>query len=309
MALKPRKLTKGDAIGVVSPSSPVTQEGMGKFKAGLEYLEALGFQMIIGDHVFSTSWGYTASPYEKAEDINRMFSEPSIKAIICSQGGMTANACIPYLDWNSIRENPKIFLGMSDISVLLNTIHFKTGLIAFHGNDLMWGWGSDPTPYDAREFVAQLIDTRMGEIPANGERRTIRSGVATGMLMGGNLPCLMKLAGTPYFPDLSGSILFMEALGVTPERCDHLFQQLLQMGVFGQISGAIVGHIDGLENDKQTIMPMEGVLQRVAAKYNFPILKVNDFGHNCPNTVLPVGGAVRLDADQQTIEIVEECVL
>jgi len=304
----PKRLSRGDAIGIVSPSTPVTPDLKGQFRRGITFLEALGFKVIVGEHVSSTSFGYAASPQEKAEDINRMFADESIRAILCSQGGATANACLPYLSWDNIRKYPKVFLGISDSTVLLNAIHHKTDLVTFHGNDLLWGFGRNPTLYDRQEFIAGLMDSRVGEIPPSRARRMIRSGVAEGKLLGGNLPCLLKLAGTPYFPDFTDAILFVEAIGITPEECDYRFQQLKQMGVFDQIHGAIVGFIDGLQNDERALMQMEDVLLRVTMDYEFPVLKVEDFGHNCPNTVLPVGGKVKVDADQGKIEILETCV-
>jgi muramoyltetrapeptide carboxypeptidase len=308
MVMIPKKLSKGDAIGIVSPSTPVTKELAVQFNKGIVFLESLGFNVVIGDHVHSTTWGYAASPREKAEDINRMFADESVKAIICSQGGATANACLPYLDWNSIRENPKVFLGISDITVLLNAIHHKTQLITFHGNDVIWGFGRNPTMYDEQEFINRLMNGVIGEIPQSRERRTVRNGIAEGKLLGGNLDCLSKAAGTPYLPDFSGSILFVEAIGITPEDCDYLFQQLKQIGVFDQISGVIIGYIDGLQNDKKATMQMEDVLLHVTPEYDFPVLKADDFGHNCPNTVLPVGGEVRINANKKTIEILQMCV-
>jgi muramoyltetrapeptide carboxypeptidase len=136
----------------------------------------------------------------------------------------------------------------------------------------------------------------------------VRSGTAEGRLLGGNLHCLAKLAGTPYFPDFTGAIFFVEAMNIQPEECDHFFQQLKQIGVFDRIRGALVGYIDSLQKDENAAMQMEDVLLHVTAEYDFPILKVNDFGHNCPNTILPVGGNVRIDADKGTLEILEECV-
>jgi len=304
----PMRLKAGDAIGVVSPSTPVTDELDEQFRHGVEFLESLGFRLVIGEHVRSKTLGYAASPQEKAEDINRMAADQAIKAIICSQGGATANACLPYLNWEIIRGNPKIFLGISDITVLLNAIHHKTGLVTFHGDDVMWGFGRHPAAYDRQEFIARLMDARIGEVVANRERRTIRGGTAEGKLLGGNLSCLLKLAGTPYWPDLTGAILFVEALNITPEACDYQFRQLEQMGVFDAIRGAIVGYVDGLQKDENAAHQMEDVLLSVTSGYGFPILKVNDFGHNCPNTVLPVGGRVKIDAERQTVEIVASCV-
>ncbi|MBI5298605.1 MAG: LD-carboxypeptidase [Chloroflexi bacterium] len=307
MPLLPPRLRPGDTIGIVSPSTHVTEELDGQFEHGVRFLESLGFRVKLGKHIRSTSWGYTASPQEKAEDIHAMFADDSVQAIICSQGGDTANACLPHLDWELIRAHPKIFLGISDISVLLNAIHHQTGLVTFHGDDVMWGFGRAPTAYDRDEFLARLVEGRVGEIPPNRERRSIRGGVGEGKLLGGNLHCLLKLAGTACFPDFSDAILFVEDIGVTPEGCDHAFQQMKQMGVFERLRGAVVGYVDGLQDDPSQ-MQMEDILLRITAEYDFPILKVDDFGHNCPNTTLPIGGMVRLDADERTIEIVESCV-
>ncbi len=308
MTLIPPRLKPGDRIGVVSPSTPVTAELEGQWEHGKEVLETLGFEVVPGRNVCSTAWGYAATPQEKADDIHQMFTDDSIRAIICSQGGATANACLSHLDWDLIRSNPKIFLGISDITVLLNAIYHRTGLVTFHGNDVMWGFGRTPTEYDRTEFLSRLVEGRIGEITPSRERRTIRSGAAEGRLLGGNIHCLLKLAGTPYWPYFTDAIYFVAAIGIDPVGCDTLFQQLKHIGLFDQVGGVIVGYIDGLQNSENAMMQMEEVLLRVTPEYDFPILKASDFGHNCPNTTLPVGARVRLDADAQQIEILEPCV-
>jgi muramoyltetrapeptide carboxypeptidase len=303
----PPKLTPGDTIGVVSPSTPVEPDNP-QLANGVRFLESLGFKVLLGEHVFSNTLGYAASPTEKAADLMSMFGDPAVRAIICSQGGDTANACLPYLDWQVIRDNPKIFLGISDITVLLNAIYTKTGLVTFHGNDVMWGFGRHPTAYDRQEFLARLVEGKIGEVTPAGPRKTMRSGRAEGRLLGGNLRCLLKLAGTPYLPDFSGAILCLESLGFEPAACDCMFRQLQQMGVFDQVAGVIVGYIDGVDNLPDATLHLEDVLLNVTQDYRFPILKANDFGHNCPNTTLPVGVRVRMDANEQEIEISEACV-
>jgi muramoyltetrapeptide carboxypeptidase len=301
------KLSPGNTIGVVSPSTPV-EPGNPQLANGVRVLEDLGFKSILGKHVFANSLGYAASPTEKAADLMGMFGDPEVRAIICSQGGDTANASLPYLDWQVIRDNPKIFLGISDITVLLNAIYAKTGLVTFHGNDVMWGFGRHPTAYDRQEFLARLVDGKIGKVTSAGPRKAMRSGRAEGRLLGGNLRCLLKLAGTPYFPDFSGAILFIESLGFEPAASDYMFRQLQQMGVFDQVAGVIVGYIDGVDNLPDARLYLEDVLLTVTQDYHFPILKTNNFGHNCPNTTLPVGARVRMDADEQEIEILEKCV-
>lgn len=308
MLLLPPKLLPGDTIGVVSPSNPVTTEVEDQFAAGINYLERMGFSLRIGEYARSTTWGHGAAPREKADDINRMFADHSIKAIICAQGGDTANTCLPYLDWECIRVNPKIFLGISDISVLLNAIYLKTGLVTFHGNDIIWGFGRDPQPYDREEFIARFMHGTGGLVLPRMERNAVRAGQAEGTLLGGNLRCLLKLAGTPYFPDFRGAILFVEALHATPAGCETAFSQLKQMGVFERVRGVLVGYIHGTQKDGGSTSEMEQVLAMVTSGFDFPILKINEFGHNCPNTALPVGARVRMDTATLSLEIVEKCI-
>ena len=164
----------------------------------------------------------------------------------------------------------------------------------------------DIRPYSVFEGVS--IAVALDQINANGARKTVRSGVAEGTLLGGNLNCLMKLAGTPYFPDFTNAIFFVEAMTIQPEECDYMFRQLQQMGAFDRVQGVIVGYIDSMQKDPETTLQMEDVLLTVTADNDFPVLKVNEFGHCCPNTTLPVGGKVRVDADRQEIEILEVCV-
>jgi len=118
----------------------------------------------------------------------------------------------------------------------------------------------------------------------------------------------MKLAGTPYFPDFTNAIFFVEAMTIKPEECDYMFRQLQQMGVFDRVRGVVVGYIDSMQKAPKTTVQMEDILLMVAADNDFPILKVNEFGHYCPNTTLPVGSRVRIDTDRHEIEILEKCV-
>jgi muramoyltetrapeptide carboxypeptidase len=190
---------------------------------------------------------------------------------------------------------------------LLNAIHLKTGLVTFHGNDVIWGFGRKPQMYDKTEFIERLIKGKIGYLNANGNRVKIRGGKTEGTLLGGNLKCLLKLAGTNYLPDFNYSILFLESFGFDPEVCDSMFNQMKQMGVFDKINGVIIGHIFD-NREKQHRLQMEDILLQVSKEYSFPILKIEDFGHNCPNTVIPVGTKALLDADEKTITLLESCV-
>ncbi len=302
------RLRSGDRVGIISPSDPLPSLEDETFLRGLNFLSDLGLQPVLGQYVASRSLGYAAAPEEKLKDIHHFFADPTIKALFCSQGGDTANAVLADLDFDLIRNHPKILVGLSDNTVLLNAVFARTGLITFHGPEVRWGMGKYATDYDRRELVFRLMEGGIGPIPARGQRRTLRGGRAEGPLIGGNLRCLLNLAGTPFFPDFSGAVFFLESFQMTPARCDYLFRQLLQMGVFDRIVGAVIGHLTVYHREEESFPDLEDILLQVTSGYDFPVLKMEEFGHNCPNTLLPVGGRVLLDADRMALEILEPCV-
>lgn len=299
--LKPKKLQKGDTIGVVSSSEPIeNSETDEQFKSGIKFLESLGFKIKLGRFLSSKN------SEEKAKDINEMFKDKNIKAIIASQGGETANALLYFLDYESIKHNPKIFIGISDITVILNAINKKTGLVTFHGNDVKWGFGRKPTDYDKEEFLNTLSRSEEREIPKNSERKAIRNGKASGKLIGGNLSCILKLAGTEYFPNFKDSIFFIEEYKPTTEEVEYRLNQLKQIGVFENVKGIVIGHIEGIKKSDER--EFEDILLELTKEYDFPILKTSDFGHNCPNTVIPLGIKAEIDCKNKTFKLLESAV-
>ena len=295
-----RKLRPGDTLGIIAPSSPVTPETEAQFESGIALLEGLGFETVLGEHLRSATLGYCAAPEEKVADITAMVTDPSVAGLICAHGGATVNACLPLLPWELLAGHPKVVLGMSDNTVLVNAIYARVGLVTFHGPDLVWSFGRGASTYDREAFTGALMEGRLGAVPPAGERRTVRPGSCEGTAIGGNLRCLLKLAGTSYFPDPAGAVLFLETAGLSPETCEYMLWQLREMDVFEWIVGAVVGHIDGWPAEPESPR-FEDLLLRIAADYDFPILKVEDFGHNCANAVLPIGGLVRIDASKQTL--------
>lgn len=298
-----KRLKTGNSIGVLSPSNPVDLSKWDEqLENGIKFLEGFGFRAVKSKNIGS------ADPREKAEDINSFFSDKKISAIICTQGGDSAEQVLPFLDWKTIKRNPKIFMGISDITILLNAIFRKTGLLTFHGNDIRFGFGRNPSDYDRQEFLDRLVMGKTGEIKQNRERKTIRSGKARGRLLGGNIRCLLKLAGSEYWPDFKDAVLALEAYKLDEKTCLKHFSSLKELGVFDLISAAVVGYIYGMQEESPQSRQMEEILLDFTKGNNFPILKANDFGHNCPNTVLPIGAKVELDADNKKIIILEECV-
>ncbi|QWR77661.1 S66 peptidase family protein [Candidatus Magnetomonas plexicatena] len=294
-SLLPKRLTPGDKIGIVCPSNEISgQKQKEELHRGIKFFEDIGFEVETGKSIYSTN------PYDRADDINEFFLRHDISAIFSAQGGDTAERVLEFIDWSTVTKNPKIFMGLSDVTVFLNAIFTKTSLITFHGGDVRYHFGRNPTGYDKSEFTSRLINGCSGNINPSGDRKTIRGGTSCGKLLGGNLRCLLKLANTPFWPDFTGAILMLEALTMDELRCTEYFKILRQKGVFDKISGAIVGFVYSMEIENPSASQMEDILLRETGDYDFPILKVRDFGHGCPNTVLPIGAGIELDADNKT---------
>ena len=313
----PPRLKKEDKIGIVAPSNFIKKGQKALLKDAVGVIKNFNFEVELGKYVFDVDkYGVSAGePQNRAEDINRFFTDDSINAIWCMKGGECANEVLEFLDFELIKRNPKIFIGMSDNSVLLNSIYQKTGLVTFYGPDLKVGDKEEyfDSKYSQEEFIGRLVKGRIGEINKVSQWRCVRKGSAKGKILGGHLRCFLKLAGTEYFPDLVGGILCLEGNYLVKSEAIHLLTYLKHLGVFEKISGAVVGFIYGYEKEKQYDKDghriyFEDLLFDYSKDYSFPILKICEFGHKCPSTFLPIGGIARLDAEKKLFKIVEKCV-
>ena len=295
-------LKKGDTIGIVSPSAPITDELKEQFNNGLKVLEDMGFNILLSKNVFSNSLGYSASINEKIEDLHEMFKNENVKAIICSQGGQNSNTILPYLDYELIKNNPKIIFGISDATALLNAIYTKTKMITYHQNDLIWGMGIAVNKKEMEDFKLRLVEGQKGEIKHFTDSwKCLKKGNCEGTLVGGNLSTLVKLLNTEFCPDFKDSILFLEEFAEESplDEVDSKINILKQQGVFNQIKGLWIGYY---EKDTEKVK-YENVVMNNVKEYKFPILKCNDFGHNCSNVVIPIGKRARLIANECRVEL------
>ncbi|MEA3515546.1 MAG: LD-carboxypeptidase [Nanoarchaeota archaeon] len=318
----PRKLKKGDTIGIVTPSKPITQDQRYLFDNTIDYLNQLGFNVIYAKNALSIDkYGVSGGTVEqRAEDINHMFSDEKIKAIWCAQGGDTANQILDFLDYELIKNNPKIFMGKSDIDLLSLAINKMTGLITFHAPDPKLGKATDfDFEYSKKAFNERLIKGEIGIIERSSEWKCIRKGKATGSIIGCNITSILKLAGTKYFPDFNKKILFVESYTSGINDIIYELTQLKQIGVFDKISGIVGGYIYGFQDKKYldknpkidkngNKVNFEDIVLDVTKDYDFPILKINEFGHYCPNAFIPINCKAEVDATDLSIKIIENCV-
>ncbi len=308
-----KSLQKGDTIGIIAPSNPITEDRKYLLYNAIKKFEDLGFKVILSKNCSNIDkYGVSAGePEDRADDFNEMFSNPEIKAIYCAHGGDTANQILSLIDYNLIKQNPKIFIGMSDIDVLHLAINTKTNLIVFQGSDPKSGRGFDlDIDYTWKNFQNRLID-KSKRIPASSERICVRKGISEGKIIGCNLSSILKLAGTPFFPDFENSILFLEGYSENTKKVICKLQQLKEIGVFDKIKGIVIGYVLGFQDkewvEKNNIkVKYEDIVLDITKEYTFPILKTNDFGHHSPNCYLPIGAKVKINATDKSIEIMDK---
>ena len=297
--IKPPRLRPGDLIGIISPAGPVDES---ELKPDLELLESSGFRIHIAPHVYDRQ-GYLAGDDEaRLSDLHALFQDREIKAIICARGGYGTLRLLDRIDYDLIREHPKIIVGYSDITALLMAITKKTGLVTFHGPMVR---GFSALHDNSRESLFKLIssDQPVSFSPMAGN--SLISGRATGPLIGGNLSLICHLIGTPFLPSLDGCILFIEDRGEPLYRIDRMLTHLALAGQLKEISGLIGGEFMDCGDPSD----IDTLLKTLASDLKIPLTTGFPVGHGPQNTALPLGIPTRLDADLMTLATLEPCVI
>ena len=242
--MKPNRLKKGDCIGVVAPSGPIVGDNIQELEKARKMLENEGFKVKYSKNLLSNTNGYSATAKEKAEDLNQMFKDPEIKMVWCAKGGANSNSTFEYIDYELIKQNPKIICGFSDITSLTNIIHEKTGLVTFSGTNFKT-IATDETDYSYREIIKRFVDASLKLGPTD-EYKSIQEGIAEGELIGGNLTLTKGLITGKYSVNLEDKILFIEELGIEapPEFVNSNLYFMKQNGVFGKIKGLWIGNYE-----------------------------------------------------------------
>ncbi len=306
MMIIPNKLVKGDTIGVTAPSGPIIGNKVFELLRAKQIVENTGFKVEFSKNIFSNTNGYSSSAKEKAQDINEMFMNKDIKMIWFAKGGNNSNTIFEYLDYELIKNNPKIICGYSDITSIANIIHEKTGLITFSGTNFKT-IATDETDYSYKEALKRFVDasTELGR--KEDKYITIKEGTAQGRLIGGNLNLFHDLILGEYKVNVKDKILFLEELSLEsePAMVSHYLAHMKQNNVFNQIKGLWIGNYE----DESKISLEQIVLDTIGDEYNFPIIKSNNFGHCDKKTVIPIGIMAKIDTNEtRKITLLENCV-
>ena len=296
--IKPSMLKPGCRIGVVSPSYWLKKQYMEKTS---KFFQDKGYTIVMGNSN-SMKWGpFAGTPQERADDIHHMFSNPKIEAIICARGGYGANRVLPLLDYNLIRDNPKIFMGYSDITAYLTSITQKTGLVTFHG-PMMVSYKKEFVNYNFQTMERILNGTPDFKIesPDSLPARILKPGIAMGPLWGGNMTLLINRLGTSESLDTDGVILFLEDLDEYLYSFERMLVQMRTAGMLDNIAGLIIGELHEFKDqDVAFERNTDEIVMDICGDLDIPIVSNFPCGHGTYQATLPISIPVELYAKQQ----------
>lgn len=307
--LRPPKLKNGDLFGVISPAGPVADRS--RIERGVRYLEGLGYRVAVGKYATRSNGYLAGDDRERLSDLHMMFRDKKVKAIICTRGGYGTTRLLPSLDYDLIRNNPKILIGFSDITALQLALWKKCRLISFHGPMLGVEMAAPIEPLTEQIFWQCLTSTEpVGRIPLPEGLTTLYAGKAIGRLVGGNLSLIVSLLGTQYQPEFRDSILFIEDSGEEPYRIDRMLTQLRNSHALARTRGVLAGQFTNCVSKDATgsSISVEHILEDIAKASEKPFLSNLPFGHVGRKITLPVGLRVKVDAAAKTIEYLEPAV-
>lgn len=313
-AVKPPRLRPGDTVGLVNPSGATYVED--DVVVVEERLRALDLEPVRGEHVLARHGYLAGTDEERAADLNRMFGDDAIDAVLAVRGGWGAARLLPRIDFDAVRASPKVFMGYSDITALLLSLHARTGLVTFHGPVGSSAW-NDFTVRWVREILFDagtptLVNPEGGGddlVPTAHRAWTITPGTARGRLVGGNLTVLTAIVGSGHLPDFDGAILFLEDIGEDIYRVDRMLTQLSLAGILDAVAGVVWGRCTDCDpGGGYGSLTLPELLEGHLASRGVPAWRGAAIGHIGPKWTVPVGVEAEMDADAGTLRLVEPAV-
>jgi muramoyltetrapeptide carboxypeptidase len=305
MVVKPKRLEHGDTIGIVAPAWSFDQE---RFMKGVDYLRALGFRVKYDRRIFSKYWSMAGHDKERAEQINAMFADPEVRAILCAKAGYGSIRTLPYLDGKLIRRNPKAFVGYSDITALLSYLARVANMVVFHGPVVSGEIHADMNEGTLRSLLRALMnDEAQGKI-MHPDMRCLRRGRAVGPIVGGNMSLLISTIGTDYDLETDGCILFLEDIGEDLEMIDNYLMHLKLAGKLRKVKGLVFGRMIDCRDDSGHLYTIEKILRDILTDVDVPILSGFPSGHRMVgdlNITLPMGASVAIESSPPSLVIRE----
>jgi len=307
-------LEKGDRVALIAPAT-VTYDRV-DVDIATEALEALGLRVVPGRHLLDRFGYFAGTDQERADDFNRAFEDQTIRGVFALRGGWGASRMLPFVDFNLVAVQPKVLIGYSDITTLINAVYSQTGIVTFHGPNALSPW-SEFSTQSMRSIVfegkAPLMrnPVEKGDSLAvrNNRTQTIVPGRASGHLIGGNLTLFTGLLGTSYFPNPRGAIIVLEEVGEYIYRCDRMLSQLALAGVFDDAAGVVFGGFtDCNPSGGFGTFSLNDIFNQHIKPRNIPCFSGAAFGHVNSKHTIPIGSKAEIDADIGFIKMLESSV-
>jgi muramoyltetrapeptide carboxypeptidase len=299
---RPPKLRTGDRVGLIAPASPPQGDDVAQ---AVEHLRALGLEPTLGAYVGARRGYLAGSDDQRAADFNDMARDPDVRAIVAIRGGYGTMRILPDLDYGALRADPKIVMGYSDLTGILNAVAVRSGIVTFHGP--LGAHGSSWSGSERRHVEALLMHARTPATLDLKEAHRITAGRATGRLAGGNLSLIAALVGTPYAIPFSGALLFFEETEEAPYRIDRMLTQLSLAGDLRAARAFLVGQCTKC-TDSEPTPTAAGVIAQRLAETGQPAVAGAPIGHIPRQWVVPIGVRAELDADAKTLVFLEAAV-
>lgn len=295
-----KSLKRGDTIGIIAPASCTSYE---KVLDAKKNIEGMGYKVVLGECTNKQWYSYAGTDEERAREINSFFANKDIDAIICMRGGYGCNRLIEYVDFEVIRNNPKIFAGYSDITTLHMAINEKTGLVTYHGPMAVSNFSGEYNQDTYRDFIEGISDVSKPREIKNFSKElgVLSKGKAKGKLVGGNLATLIATLGTEYDLDYEGKIIFLEEIGEKTYKVDRFLNQLKKHKVFEKVSGVILGDFKNCPPDSEKDMSLMEVFEDYFENLGKPVIYNLESGHSEPMLTLPFGAECEIDTESKKI--------
>lgn len=314
-ATKPRKLREGDTVGLVAPAGFIADRfGV---EAILESIRAVGLVPKPAAHLAAREGYLAGDDKTRAAEFQAMFEDPNVAAVMSVRGGWGAARMLPYLDFARIARNPKLFSGFSDNTALHMALAARCGFPTIHGPNASGAWHTQSwEAFRALAFegatptITVPVDPLLSLERASDRLRTFHGGKARGRLLGGNLTVLAALVGTPYLPDFTGAILFLEDTNEAEYRIDRMLTQLALAGILGKVAGVVFGQCSNCVEREAGYgnFTVYEVMDRAFGELGVPAFQGMPFGHIAGQACMPEGVMAEIDADAGTVRLLEPVV-
>ncbi len=308
----PKRLQPGDTIGLITPSGPIKKQ---QLDDAVLQLKKLGFNTFYEDSVLDVYGYFAGKDEDRAAELNKMFANQQVDAVLCVRGGYGAIRILDLLDYKLIQNNPKIFMGYSDITAFLNAVYQRTGLVTFHGplgissfNHFVLNSFENVVMNPGNRYIYNYKREPATENNPEFDRYTMNKGKATGELAGGNISVLASMIGSGFEPDFADKIVFLEEIEEKTYRVDKMLFHLLQTTNLKKAAGIVFGVFNRCNINDEPRLTLKQALSDLFSPLDIPISYGFPFGHIDTIITIPIGIKARFNATANTLKLLEKAV-